>query len=196
MTETESTTVARDDIVAPAAAREFVKKAAEAAKDRATTLHANVEKATTTVEQRGVNTGGEVAKRTRQAQQAAYEDAEAFFAGVDKLASAKSLSEAFQIYVDYMRGRSDAAMARARAVNEYVGKVLADGAKSVQDNVAEVSAFVRTAAGPVSKPDDRLGPAHAGLSFTARQSATKVAADSETQVDWDGVSFEFAAKGA
>ena len=146
MTETENTTFAQDEIVAPAAARDFVKKAAEAAKDRATTLHANVEKATTTVEQTLANTVGEVAKLTRQVHQAAYEDAEAFFAGVDKLASAKSLSEAAQIYVDYMRSRGEVALARARAVNEYAGKLLAGGAKSVQDTVAEVSAVGRKAA--------------------------------------------------
>jgi hypothetical protein len=144
MTEIENTM--QDVIVTPAAAREFVKKAAESAKDRATTLHANVEKATTTIEQRLISTVGEVAKLTRQAHQAAYEDAEAFFGGVDKLASAESLGEVFQIYVDYVRSRSDVVMARARAVNDYFGKVLADGAKSVQDNVAEVSAFGRKAA--------------------------------------------------
>jgi hypothetical protein len=57
---------------------------------------------------------GEVAKLTRQAQQAAYEDAQAFFSGVDQLASAKYLGEPVQIYVGYMRNRSDVAMARAR----------------------------------------------------------------------------------
>src|ERR1700678_3442482 len=71
MTETENTTFAQDGIVAPAVARDFVKKAAEAAKNRAAALHANVEKATTNVEQTLANTVGEVAKLTRQAQQAA-----------------------------------------------------------------------------------------------------------------------------
>lgn len=146
MTKTENTTFAQEQIVAPAAARDFVKKAAETAKDRAAALHANVEKATTTVEQTLANTVGEVARLTRQAQQAAYEDAQAFFAGVDKLASAASLSEAVQIYVDYIRSRGDAALARAHAVNDYAGKLLAGGAKSVQDKVAEVSAFSRKAA--------------------------------------------------
>ena len=146
MTETENTAVAQDETLAPAAARDFIKKAAEAAKDRAATLHANVEKATTTVEQTLANTVGEIAKLTRQAHQATYEDAQAFFTGVDKLASAKSLREAAQIYVDYIRGRGDVAMTRARAVNDYVGKLLAVGAKSSQDNVAEVSAFGRKAA--------------------------------------------------
>src|SRR5580698_5842429 len=117
MTETENNAFAQAEIVAPAAARDFVKKAAEAAKERATTLHANVEKATTTVERTLANTVGEVAKLTRQGHQAAYEEAEAFFSGVDKLASAKSFNEAVQIYVDYLRSRGDVAWVRARAVN-------------------------------------------------------------------------------
>jgi hypothetical protein len=65
-------------------------------------------------EQTVVTAVGEVAKLTRQAQQAAYEDAQAFFSGVDQLASAKYLGEPVQIYVGYMRNRSDVAMARAR----------------------------------------------------------------------------------
>jgi phasin len=146
MTNIENATIAQDEIVAPAAAREFVKKAVEAAKDRANSLQANVGKATTTVEQTLVNTVEEIAKLTRQGQQAAYEDADAFFSGVDKLASAKSLGEAFQIYVDYVRGRNDSAMARARAINDYFGKLLADGSKSLKDNVAGISALSRKAA--------------------------------------------------
>jgi phasin len=140
MTDIENT------IATPAAARDFVKKAAEAAKERATTFHANAEKATANVEQTLVSAVGEVAKLTRQAQQAAYEDAEAFFAGVGKLAAAQSVGEAVQVYVDYLRGRADVATARTRAAGDYVGKLWADGAKTVQDNVAKASAFAQNAA--------------------------------------------------
>jgi phasin len=140
MTETENT------IVAPAAARDFVKKAAEAAKERANTFHANAEKATANAEQTLVTAVGEVAKLARQAQQAAYEDAEAFFSGVGKLASAESVGEAVQIYADYMRARTDVVTARTRAATDYVGKLFADGAKSVQENVAKASAFAQKAA--------------------------------------------------
>ena len=72
------------------------KKAAATAKERATTLHDDADKATTAVEQTVVTAVGEVAKLTRQAQQAAYEDAQAFFSGVDQLASAKCLGERFR----------------------------------------------------------------------------------------------------
>src|SRR6201986_3492450 len=140
MTETENT------IVVPAAARDFVKKAAEAAKERANTFHANAEKATANAEQTLVTAVGEVAKLARQAQQAAYEDAEAFFSGVGKLASAESVGEAVQIYADYMRARTDVVAARTRAATDYVGKLFADGAKSVQENVTKASAFAQKAA--------------------------------------------------
>ena len=140
MTETENT------IATPAAARDFVKKAADAAKERATTFHANAEKATANVEQSLVSAVGEVAKLTRHAQQAAYEDAEAFFSGVGKLATAESVGEAVQIYVDYLRGRADVVTARTRTANEYVGKLLADGAKTVRENVAKAGDFAQKAA--------------------------------------------------
>jgi hypothetical protein len=149
MTETENTFVPADPndrVITPAAARDFVKKAAEAAKERATSLHASVEKATSSVEQTLMNSVGEVAKLTRQAHQVAYEDAEAFLSGVDKLASAKGVVGAVQIYVNYLRERSHVAVARTRAASDYVGKLLADGAKTVQDNIAKVDAFSRKAA--------------------------------------------------
>jgi Phasin protein len=149
MTETANSAATAEQklgVISPAAAREFVKKATEAARERATSVHANAERATASVEQAVVNSVGEVAKLTRQAQQAAYEDAEAFLAGVDKLASAGCLGEAFQTYVDYLRGRGDVAVSRARATGDYIGKFLTDGSKAVQDNLAKASVFNRKAA--------------------------------------------------
>jgi hypothetical protein len=105
MIDTKNTFAAAQYEPIPAAARDFVKKAAATAKERATTFHAGADKATTAVEQTVVTAVGEVAKLTREAQRAAYEDAQAFFSGVDQLASAKCVGEAVQIYVDYMRGR-------------------------------------------------------------------------------------------
>ena len=49
----------------------------------------------------------EAAKISRNIQQALYQDAEAFFAGIDKLASAKSLNEAVQIQSDMVRARGE-----------------------------------------------------------------------------------------
>ena len=97
------------------------------------------------VEQMLVTAVGEVAKLTRQAQQAGYEDAQAFFSGVDQLASAKCVGEAVQIYVDYMRNRSDVAMARARTVRDLFGKLVASGANTGQKTIANDGPFNKAA---------------------------------------------------
>ncbi|HXW20183.1 MAG TPA: phasin family protein [Roseiarcus sp.] len=144
--ETENTSTVGQAVIAPAAARDFVKKAAGAAMERATSLHANAENATASVEQKLVESINEVARLVRQSQQAAFEDAEAFLSGVDKLASAKTVGEAMQIYVDYLRGRGDAATFRARAVSDYFSKLMANGAKTVGETVSNVGVFSRKAA--------------------------------------------------
>src|SRR6266403_42595 len=80
----------------------------------------------------------EAAKISRTIQDALYQDAEAFFAGIDKLASAKSLSEAAQIQSDMVRARGELFVSRAKATSEYLGKLVADGAKTAQDNFSKV----------------------------------------------------------
>src|SRR5271154_6810960 len=122
----------------PEAAREFVKKQAETAKERAADLHAGSEKVTAALETAVAGSVTEAAKISRNIQHAIYQDAEAFFAGIDKLASAKSLNEAVQIQSDMLRSRGEAFVSRAKATTEYFGKLVADGAKTAQDNFAKV----------------------------------------------------------
>ena len=80
----------------------------------------------------------EAGKISRNIQQAIYEDAEAFFSGIDKLASAKSFSEAVEIQSSLLRARGEAFVSRAKATTDYLGKLAANGAKSAQDNFAKV----------------------------------------------------------
>jgi phasin len=127
----------------PEAAREFVKKSVNTAKDRAADLHANSEKVTDAIETAVAGSVSEAAKISRNIQQALYQDAEAFFAGIDKLASAKSLSEAAQIQSDLVRARGEVLVSRAKASTEYLGKLVADGAKTAQDNFSKV--YTKTA---------------------------------------------------
>ena len=122
----------------PEAAREFVKKSANTAKDRAADLHANSEKVTDAIETAVAGSVSEVAKISRNIQQAIYQDAEAFFAGIDRLASAKSFNEAFQIQSDMVRARGELFVSRAKSTTEYLGKLVADGAKNAQDNFSKV----------------------------------------------------------
>jgi phasin len=122
----------------PEAAREFVKKQTETAKERAADLYAGSEKATAAIETAVTGSVTEAAKISRNIQQAIYQDTEAFFAGIDKLASAKSLNEAVQIQSDMLRARGEVLVSRAKASSEYLGKLIADGAKTAQDNFAKV----------------------------------------------------------
>jgi hypothetical protein len=80
----------------------------------------------------------EAAKISRNISQALYQDAETFFAGIDKLASAKSLNEAVQIQSEMVRARGELFVSRAKSTAEYVGKLVADGAKTAQDNFSKV----------------------------------------------------------
>jgi hypothetical protein len=76
------------NVEVPEAAREFVKKAAGTAKDRAADLHSGSEKVTSAIETAVAGSVSETAKISRNIQQAGYDDAHALLAGIDKLASA------------------------------------------------------------------------------------------------------------
>ena len=122
----------------PEAARDFVKRAASNAKERAADVYAGSEKVTAAIETAVSDSVSEAAKISRNIQQAVYEDAEAFFAGLDKLASAKTINEAVQIQSDLARARGEAFISRAKSSTEYLGKLVANGAKAAQDNLAKV----------------------------------------------------------
>ena len=127
----------------PEAAREFVKRTASTAKERAADIHAGSEKVTAAIETAVAGSVSEAAKISRNIQQAIYQDAEAFFAGIDKLASAKSLNEAVQIQSDMARARGEVLVSRAKATTEYLGKLVAEGARTAQDNFSKV--YTKTA---------------------------------------------------
>src|SRR5260370_23944059 len=129
----------------PEAARDFVKKTAGTAKERAADLHAGSEKVTAAIETAVTDSVSEAAKISRTIQQAIYQDAEAFFAGIDKLASAKPLNEAVQIQSDMVRARGEVFMSRAKSTTEYLGKLVADAAKTAQDNLSKVATYGKTA---------------------------------------------------
>jgi phasin len=122
----------------PEAAREFVKKQAETAKERAADFYAGSEKASEVIESAVTGSVSEAAKIGRNIQQAIYQDAEAFFAGVDRLASAKSINEAVQIQSELLRAHGETLVSRAKASGEYLGKLVSEGAKTAQDNFSKV----------------------------------------------------------
>jgi phasin len=127
----------------PETAREFVKRQVSTAKEKAAEAYAGSEKVTAAIETAVADSVSEAAKISRNIQQAIYQDAEAFFAGIDKLASAKSLHEAVQIQSDLARAQGEVVVSRAKSTAEYFGKLVADGAKNAQENFTKV--YTRTA---------------------------------------------------
>lgn len=128
----------QNKIDVPEAARDFVKRVAGDATVRANDIHAGAEKLTAAIETAVSEQVNETAKISRTIQQAMLDDAQAFFAGVEKLAAAKSLSEAFQIQTEMVRARTDVAASRARATADYLGERFATGAKTAQENLSKV----------------------------------------------------------
>lgn len=126
------------NVEVPEAAREFVRNSANSAKERTADVFAGSEKVTAAIETAVTDSVSEAAKISRNIQQALYQDAEAFFASIDKLASAKSITEAVQIQSDLARTRGEVFISRAKSTSEYLGKLLANGAKTAQDNFAKV----------------------------------------------------------
>ncbi len=128
----------QNGIQVPEAARDFVKRVSVDAASRAADLHAGAEKVTVAIQTAVADQVDETARITRTIQQVLLDDTQAFFAGLEKLASAQSLSEAFQIQSDMVRARADVAVSRARATADYLGERFATGAKTAQENISKV----------------------------------------------------------
>ncbi len=122
----------------PEATRDFVKRAAGTAQGKAAEIQAGSEKVTSAIETAMSSSVSEAAKLSRNIQTAFYQDVASFFAGIDKLASAKSLNEAVQIQADMVRASGELFVSRAKSSTEYLGKLITDGAKTAQDNLAKV----------------------------------------------------------
>jgi phasin len=129
----------------PEAARDFLKRTASAAKEQAAELRAGAEKVTDAIESTVAGSLSETARAARSVQQAIYEDTEALLAGLDKLASAKSVTEAVEIQSELLRSRAEAVAARARSATEQAGKLFTDSMTTLRDKFAEASPFERKA---------------------------------------------------
>lgn len=123
----------------PETARDFVKTSASTARERTAEALAGAEKVTAAIETAVTEGVIEASKISRNIQQAVHQDAEVFFEGISRLASARSFGEAVQIQSDLARAHGETLVSRAKATSEYVGKRVADGAKTIQDNFAKAS---------------------------------------------------------
>jgi hypothetical protein len=122
----------------PETAREFVKRGAATAKDRAAALHDGANKVSGVIDGAIVDAVTGVADINRKLIDTARDDTEATLAAIDKLAAAKSLAEAYQLGVDYWRERGEVGMARAKNVAAFVSAKVYDGVKAVEDGASKM----------------------------------------------------------
>jgi len=130
----------------PESAREFVTRSTATAKERAAAMHDGANKVVGGIEGAIVDAVTAAAEINRKLIGAAHQDAGAALAAVDKLAGAKSLTEAYQLSMDYWRERGEIGMARAGNVTAFLNEKLSNGVKAVQAGVGRVMPYSRQAA--------------------------------------------------
>jgi hypothetical protein len=121
----------------PEAAREFVKRSAATAKDRSSDLHAEANKVTGAIEETLVGAVNSLADLNRKIADAAYQDLNAAFTAIDKLASAESITDAYDTYVDYLREQSKVGVDRAKDAASFVSTKASEGFDSLRNGIAK-----------------------------------------------------------
>jgi hypothetical protein len=132
-------------IEVPPAAREFVKKSAVTAKQRAASAHNGALQLTGAFENVLTRTVSGSAEISRGLLQAAHQNVEATFAVVEKLATVSCFEEASRVYVEFLRERARVGVAQAKDAAESLRHNLTEGAKAIQNEVAKVTAAAKAA---------------------------------------------------
>ena len=78
-----------------------------------------------------------LADLNRKIVDAAYQDFNAAFAAIDKLASAESITDAYDTYVDYLRGQSKVSVDRAKDTASFVSTKASEGFNSLRNGIAK-----------------------------------------------------------
>ena len=107
-------------VEAPSKARDLVKRIGEVGEKWAAEGNAALEKASTNADNAIVAAYRDIAKARCAIRAAAFQEAEAWFAGLGKLSSATSVPEAVHVQADFLRARSEAAGNRIKAIADYV----------------------------------------------------------------------------
>lgn len=137
---------AQSKLEVPAAARDFVKKGAATAKERAETAHANTIKFANGAEKLTVSFVGGYANFARGLVDATLANVQHVLTTIEKVAAAKSVNEAAQIQVDFVRENASANAERVRNAAETARNVVTEGVKDVQAELSKLYSFDKKAA--------------------------------------------------
>ncbi len=130
----------------PAAARDFVKRGASTAKERAESVHAGVAKLTGGAEKVATSFVGGYANFARGLLDMTLANVQHTLATVEKVAGAQSFNEAIQIQADFVRENASANLERVRGAAETARTTVLDGAKTVQAELSKLYSFDKKAA--------------------------------------------------
>lgn len=130
----------------PAAARDYVKRGASTAKDRAESVHAGAAKLTNGAEKFATSLVAGYANFSRGLIDATLANVQHALTTVEKVAGAQSINEAVQIQADFVRENASANLERARGAAETARTAVVDGAKTVQAELSKLYSFDKKAA--------------------------------------------------
>lgn len=122
----------------PVAARDFVKRSATTAKERAEAAHTGALNVTGSVERLATSFVGGYASVVRGLFDATLANVQHSLETVEKVAGAKSLNEAVQIQADFVRENLRANYDLAKNAAENARGMVTDGAKAVQGEFSKV----------------------------------------------------------
>ena len=136
----------QEKIAVPAAAREFVARQAATAQERAETVHDGAAKLNANVEKAAVSLIGSYANFTKGLIDMTAANVSHALATVEKVAAAKTLSDAMQIQADYVRESTKANYERVKNAAEVAKETVSEATASVRDNAAKVWPYGKKAA--------------------------------------------------
>ncbi|MGE0499545.1 MAG: phasin family protein [Rhizobiaceae bacterium] len=142
----ETMTNIQSKIEVPAAARDFVQRTANSAKERAESVHGTAGKLTDGAEKLATSFVGGYANLTRGLLDMTLANVQHALTTVEKVAGSKSINEAVQVQADFVRENARANYERVREAAETARTVVADGAKTVQAEIGRIYDFGKKAA--------------------------------------------------
>lgn len=119
-------------------AREAVKRTTATAQERADTVYNSTKKYNADLENFLVRAAHGYANILGNIAEAAYVNVNRGIKTAEKLAEAKTVSEAMQIQTDYVREQSQCSLNNARAAAEYVRDVVTEGGEALRENASKM----------------------------------------------------------
>ena len=146
-TATDARTVASNaaDKVAEGT-REFVRRSAATAKDRSDALYEGSETVNDTLENAMTKVVGGYVSVLGGMARVAHANVNRALTTVEKLANAKSVSEAVRIQADYLRENTSANIAEVRNAAGTTREVLGDGVEAAREQAAKIWPYGKKAA--------------------------------------------------